>query len=191
MASKPLNLAKLHPPGIFFKHVICSRIGHPPNSYNGFSTSTDFFRSGSARLYTTLNNFTDKRQKTHSPNNRPDIDESVEFYKANLGPGSYNIPHVFDKKINVSVIINKTPSFSFPKSPKLKLRLNDTPGVGKYFTNKRLSSETPSYLIPRSSKEDKYWSKRLSTRSPGPVYFYSMSTDVSSNQNRQKAVFWF
>lgn len=100
------------------------------------------------------------------------MDPQLEFYRTQVGPGSYNLEQNNSPKNN--------PHSSFSKDPKLKLDLSPAPGIGTYNPNiESISKVSPRCIINKSPRNDNYWDKKMYNRSPGPKYNYPILSDLS------------
>ena len=107
---------------------------------------------------------------------------NFEFYRSNVGPGSYNPT---DEAIKTKI------QFSFSKDSRLKQTKPHGPGAGTYKPSHCATFRTyPKWVIGTSAKCDSYWMDKMVRRSPGPIYKYVLNSDSTSKYKQNCVVFY-
>eukprot|EP00826_Nyctotherus_ovalis_P021915 TRINITY_DN17159_c0_g2_i1.p1 TRINITY_DN17159_c0_g2~~TRINITY_DN17159_c0_g2_i1.p1 ORF type:complete len:160 (-),score=12.07 TRINITY_DN17159_c0_g2_i1:567-1046(-) len=97
-----------------------------------------------------------------------------EFYKFNVGPGSYD-PTAEALKTRIE--------FSFGRDSRLKrCQPSHSSAVGLYSPSHTITSKkSPRCFIGTAAKRDNYWAAKTNQRSPGPIYKYNVVTTRSTS----------
>jgi len=100
--------------------------------------------------------------------------KTKEFYRSNVGPGSYD---------PISKASKTRIEYSFTKDSRLKhIQPSLTSAVGFYFPSHAITSKTsPRWVIGTAPKSDNYWVSKLNQRSPGPIYKCNANTAQSTS----------